>query len=113
MRGSNIRETALMGKRENRVESYLQDQVLKVGGDTRKFTSPGHAGVPDQIVMVKSEVWFVETKSKDGTLSSNQEREHIRLRNLGMKVRTVYTVPMVDEFIMEVLHATGQFPRLY
>ena len=102
-----------MGKRENKIESYLQQQILTLGGDTRKFVSPGHVGVPDQIVMIKGIVWFVETKTVDGRLSSAQYREQNRLHALGMRVTTVWSKQEVDKFIIEVMHATGLMPPVY
>ena len=92
-----------MGKRENTVETYLKECVQATGGDTRKWVSPGRSGVPDQIVMIEGEVWFVECKTVDGAYEPGQEREHQRLRDLGMRVRTVWGKQGVDNFMREVL----------
>ena len=91
-----------MGARENKVEKYLDSEVAKLGGLTRKWTSPGRDGVPDRICIIKGTVWFVEVKTSDGKLTSTQEREHDRLREAGALVHTVYGEPEVDLFI-EVL----------
>jgi len=98
----NIEENE-MGTREHNVESYLKRCVESVGGLSRKWVSPSHIGVPDQIVIHNSRVWFVEVKTDDGVLSSAQTREHVRLQIEGAQVRVVYGKTGVDEFMEEVL----------
>jgi len=88
-----------MGKRENKVETYLNEQVELIGGITRKWVSPGRDGVPDRIAIVRGSVWFVEVKTIDGRLSFAQLREHDRLHKAGANVTTVYGHAEVDEFI--------------
>lgn len=90
-----------MGTRENKVETYLRDQVKLLGGDTRKWVSPGRDGVPDQIVFL-SNIFFVEVKTYDGRLSEAQKREHERLRTLGSDVCTVYGNKGVDMLIGDI-----------
>lgn len=89
----------MMGVRENKVETYLNDQVEKLGGLTRKWVSPGKDGVPDRIVILNSYIWFVEVKTVDGKLSPAQVREHDRLIDKGANVTTVYGNAGVDAFI--------------
>jgi hypothetical protein len=91
-----------VGVRENKVERYLKKQVTAQGGVSRKWVSPNHDGVPDQIIISRGVVWFVEVKSVDGVLSSVQKREHKRLRNAGANVTTVYGDVGVDTFIEEL-----------
>jgi len=92
-----------MGVRENKVENYLDDEVTKLGGITRKWVSPGRDGVPDRIVIYKGRVVFVETKVTDGYLEDHQGREHKRLIKVGAQVDTVYGAAGVDAWIREVL----------
>ena len=91
-----------MGKWEHKIETYLKHELQKIGGACRKWTSPNHVGVPDQIVFFKGKVLFVETKTLDGDLSSKQEREHKRLRNQGAEVYTIYSEDQVDKFISKL-----------
>lgn len=91
-----------MGKRENKVETYLKKEVEAVGGISRKWVSPGVTGVTDQIIIVEGHVWFVEVKTLDGHLSTAQRREQLRLSMARANVRTVYGREGVDEFIEEV-----------
>lgn len=91
-----------MGIREAKVERYLDQCVRSIGGLTRKWVSPGVDGVPDRIVIAGGKVWFVEVKTSDGVLSDAQKREHIRLRDAGANVTTVYGHAGVDEFIERI-----------
>lgn len=97
-----------MGVRENKVEKYLHDEIVKLGGFTWKFVSPNRIGVPDRIVRLPKWnwgiVWFVEIKTEDGKLSSEQVREQTRMQEVGLLVTTVYGEEGVDEFLEEVRH---------
>jgi hypothetical protein len=92
-----------MGTRENKVETYLKDRVKKVfNGISRKWVSPGHDGVHDQILFIKNlPVVFVEVKTTDGKLSEVQKREHERLGETGSicYLITVYGHDGVDKLI--------------
>ena len=90
-----------MGVRENKVETYLNTQIVKLGGVTRKWVSPGRAGVPDRIVFVDAMIVFVEVKTVDGKLMTVQTREQELLRSHGAHVVTVYGESGVDAFISE------------
>lgn len=87
-----------MGVRESNVERYLQERIKEIGGTTRKWVSPGANGVPDRIVLLSREVWFVEVKTVDGQLSPVQRREHGRLKAHGANVITLYGCGDVDRF---------------
>lgn len=89
----------IMGRRENKVEKYLDDEVKAHGGLTRKWVSPGNAGVPDRIVILWGRVHFVEVKTLDGVVSENQEREMNRLSAVGASVWTVYGKDGVDKLV--------------
>jgi hypothetical protein len=91
-----------MGKRENKVETYLKAEVTRIGGLSRKWVSPQHAFVPDQIVIYKG-VWFVEVKTHDGDSSSGQVREAVRLKKHGAKVVTITGKSGADAFIRRLV----------
>lgn len=95
----NVTGSVSVGTRENKVEKYLDKEVKKLGGITRKWVSPGRDGVPDRIVIIKGEVWFVEVKTCEGRLTSVQAREHHRLWGCGANVRVVYGEVDVDKFL--------------
>ena len=99
-----------MGVRESKVETYLRDEAVKLGGGSRKWVSPGRDGVPDQITFLFAKIYLVEVKTVDGTLEPSQKREHIRLRELGATVCTVYGNAGVDKFLGDVVtHNTALF----
>lgn len=92
-----------MGKRENEVERYFDDQVKLRGGVTRKFVSPGHAGVADRLVfMPGGQLWIVEIKTRDGKESGPQRRERQRMIDLGFRARIVYGKEEVDQLMGEI-----------
>ena len=91
-----------MGVRENKVEKYLDSEIIKLGGITRKWVSPGRDGVPDRICVVRGRVWFVEVKTVDGVLSPEQIREQDRLVECGANVSTVYGKEGVDDLIKQI-----------
>lgn len=115
-----------MGVRENKVETYLNDEVESVGGMTRKWVSPGRDGVPDRIVIIPvtaaelierlskvpgdtlvADFKLVEVKTVDGKLSSAQRREIGRLINIGCDVSVVYGNEDVDAFMRRISDVTA------
>ena len=91
-----------MGKRERRAELYLTECVKARGGTTRKWSAQGKVGVPDRIVFLPGQVWFVEVKTSDGYCSAAQIREQQYLDSLGANVCTVFGKGGVDLFMEDV-----------
>jgi hypothetical protein len=85
--------------REREIEQYFIRRVREAGGLQRKFVSPGHKGVPDQIVIYMGHVNFVELKAPGKLLRADQVREHKKLRDAGANVWTVDSKDAVDYFI--------------
>ena len=76
---------------EKDLENKLKIEVEKRNGLCLKFTSPGHTGVPDRIVITpKGQLLFVELKKS--------KREHLDPKQLYWRERlmtfqqTVYTI---------------------
>ena len=89
--------------REASIERRLVDGIRKAGGLALKFTSPGHSGVPDRIVLLPGgRVVFVELKTETGRLSPLQAAVHRQFRSYGMDVRTLRGKQEVEGFISEV-----------
>lgn len=84
---------------EKQVEKFLRDEVKKLGGVCYKFVSPGNSGVPDRIVVVPGELFFVELKTVTGRLSALQKRQIQKLRDRRQKVRVLYGKKDVEFFI--------------
>ena len=72
---------------EKQLEQKLIQAVKSKGGIAYKFVSPGHAGVPDRLVILPGgKIGFVEVKKpNEGKLRKIQERELNRLTALGCK----------------------------
>lgn len=92
-----------MGIRENKVETYLDAEVKKRGGITRKWISPGRDGVPDRIIRLPGwplgKCWLVEVKTVDGELEPSQRLEQRRLHKAGFIVFTVYGEKDIDQIL--------------
>ncbi len=73
--------------REKDIERYLARCVKALGGIAYKFTSPGHAGVPDRLVCLPGgRAWFVELKAPGRQPRPAQWVQIERLRALGFPV---------------------------
>lgn len=89
-------------KREKSVESYLKEQVEKLGGKCYKFESPGTAGMPDRIVVYKGCVVFIETK-RPGARPRKLQQERIKeLRAQHVPAFSIDTKDKVDNLIMRL-----------
>lgn len=88
---------------EASVESYLCEQVQKIGGEVRKVRWEGRRHAPDRRVMhPRLQVW-VELKAPGKKPRSGQLREHERMRRLGEDVRVIDTLEGVDALVAEVV----------
>lgn len=104
-RKDRMKGTMLEKDIERKAGEYAKDhEVLHL-----KFTSPGHAAVPDRILLRKipdflqsiiaSHIRFVEYKRTGEKPTPAQLREHARLRALGFQVDVVDTVDGAKEVI--------------
>lgn len=91
-----------MGKREAKVESYLNEQIEKLDGITRKWIS--NNPVPDRICVIPGiGMIAVEVKASGGRWSSlGQEKEFERLKEKGAMAYIVYGHDGVDNLITEL-----------
>jgi hypothetical protein len=79
---------------EKEVEKAVCDYAKSKGWLTRKWTSPSHAFVPDQIFITPhGQVVFVEFKRPGGKVTPGQQREHEKLRAHRC---TVFVIDSVD-----------------
>lgn len=90
--------------KESKIEAFLKREVEKRGGRADKWTSPNLPGVPDRIVLLPGgRVIFVELKTEIGKLSGLQKWYHRQLQDLGMDIRTLYSIEQVQAFVKEVM----------
>ena len=88
---------------ERESEKKLVDGVRKLGGRAYKFVSPGNDGVPDRIVVLPGiSPVFVELKTETGRLSSLQNVQIKKLKDLGQDVRVLYGLEDVKRFLEEM-----------
>ena len=70
--------------RECDVEKAICDYVKKKGGIAYKFTSPQRRSVPDRMVLLpRGVVLFIEFKAPGKKPTESQEREMLRMQQLG------------------------------
>lgn len=85
---------------EKQVELYLDREIKKLGGFTRKWVSPNYVGVPDRIIfMPRGLVFFVEVKSTTGRVTVRQQRELETIRSMGVSAHIAYGKKGVDQLI--------------
>jgi len=88
---------------EREIEKKLVDGVRKLGGRAYKFVSPGNDGVPDRIVVLPGRApKFIELKIETGRLSSLQNVQIKKLKDLGQDVRVLYGLEDVKRFLEEI-----------
>jgi hypothetical protein len=85
---------------ERDVERRLKRGIDRLGGLCLKWVSPGKAGVPDRIVILRGPtIWFVELNTERGKLTPLQAAMQQSLRALGCNVVTLYGPADVDRFV--------------
>lgn len=85
---------------EKKLESDFGKRIKAMGGESIKFTSPTHSGVPDRLVMVPLGVTcFVEFKSTGEKLEPLQAWWQRRLKVLEVKHFVVDEPEMIDVVI--------------
>ena len=90
-------------QRERQIETYLKLSVERIGGLTRKYVSPGYAGVPDRLVFYKGKIFLVELKAQGGILSAVQQVEIKRMAQVGIPVIILSSKPEVDRFMEDLI----------
>ena len=86
---------------EQDIERLLVRRVKEIGGIAYKFISPGHAGVPDRLIIVPGgEIVFVELKDRGKKERALQKIAQAELRERGAKVfSAVDSADKVEEVI--------------
>jgi len=86
---------------ENKIETYLCDEVRLRGGMIYKLTFIGTRGAPDRLVWVPG--WrvgcFVEVKDEGKDLEAHQRRRHEELRGMGFRTAMVNSKDSVDALL--------------
>ena len=78
---------------EREIEFAVKKYAESKGWLTRKWTSPGHSFVPDQIfIRPDGKVIFIEFKKQGKLPTAGQLREHAKLRQQGCLVYVIDSV---------------------
>lgn len=78
---------------EKHIEGVVKRYAESKGWLTRKWTSPGHSFVPDQIfIRPDGKIIFIEFKGGKNVPTAGQLREHGRLRGHGCLVYVINSV---------------------
>jgi hypothetical protein len=88
---------------EAKVEQFLVQQVSKYGGRALKWCSPSNVGVPDRIVFLNKQIWFVEVKSLTGRLSTMQKVWFDWADKFGLNYKVVRNKLDVVNLMKEIL----------
>ena len=85
---------------EKEIEKSVKRYAESKGWLTRKWTSPGHMFVPDQIFIAPGgRVIFVEFKAEGKKPTAGQIREHIKLQNQGCRVHVIDSIEIGKEMV--------------
>ena len=87
---------------EKQVEKYLNKRVKESKGLSFKWIS-SVSGVPDRIVLLNNQVFFVELKTETGTLSPRQVLVFDEIGEHGFPVHILRGYDDIEEFIREAL----------
>lgn len=75
---------------ESKIEKKVCEYAEARGIMQRKFVTPARRSAPDRIFFPGNGLcFFIEFKRRGERPTSNQEREHLKLRNLGYLVEVV------------------------
>jgi len=87
------------------IENWLNNQMRKIGGLSRKWVSPGNPGVPDRIyILPGGKIYFVELKTETGKFSKLQKWQLAELKRMGCRIRKVKGMEQAKELIEEFKH---------
>ncbi len=89
--------------RESEIEKILRREVQKRNGISPKFVSPGMAGMPDRLVLLRDgKMGFVELKAPGKKMRPLQVRRKSQLETLGYKVFCVDGVQQIENVLNEI-----------
>jgi hypothetical protein len=91
--------------KENAVETYLVEQLEKIGCDCPKFVSPSRSGVVDRLCIppLGLRTDFIECKAPGKEMAPLQAHERERLLRRGQRHEVIDTKAKVDRYVAEKL----------
>lgn len=94
---------------ERKIEKSVCDYAVKKGWQQYKFVSPNNRGVPDRVFMKDGVTFFIEFKTKNGTLTALQEWTQEKFVRNGFRV---YVVRNIGDGEKVINVETGKLTRL-
>ena len=98
--------------RESQIEKYLVEQVKAKGGMCRKVKFINHNGAPDRVLFFPPytdgvyartiPAFWVELKAPGKKPTTQQLREHERMRGMGQQVEVIDSFEGVDRLLQEM-----------
>ncbi len=89
--------------REKTLEHNLVMGVKRVGGLALKFVSPGFAGIPDRLVLLRGgKLGFVEVKAPGEHTRPLQETRLRLLRDMGFKTFVLDGAEQIEKILREI-----------
>jgi hypothetical protein len=88
---------------ESKIEKYLFEEIKKLGGMCLKWVSPGNKGVPDRIIFLNKQIWFIELKSTTGERTKLQIFFEKLLLQYTNNYKVINSKEQVDIFIKDIL----------
>lgn len=88
---------------ESKIEAHLKAQVKELGGKCYKWTSPGVRGVPDRIVFLNKQIWFVELKRPGGKRSKLQIKFAKDIAPYTTNYAVLDSMDSVDKLICRIM----------
>jgi hypothetical protein len=88
---------------ERDIEQYLIKQVHDCGGEIFKWSSPGNRGVPDRIVFINKQVWFIELKRPGGKRDIQQVVVGKIIKRFTPNYLVISSKENIDLFIVSIM----------
>lgn len=88
--------------RESSIERKLTEGIRRFDGLCLKFTSPGHRGVPDRIILLNGHLVFVELKAPGKKPTELQRVMINKMKFHGASVEVIDSLEAVDRLLKEL-----------
>jgi hypothetical protein len=89
--------------RESYIERHLAKRVKELGGLSYKWHSPNMRGVPDRIVLLNKQVWFVELKRPKGHRSRLQAKFEQDVKPFDINYALIDSIEAVNNLIDDIM----------
>lgn len=88
--------------RESYIERHLVKRVQELGGRSYKWRSPNMRGVPDRILFINQQTWFIELKRPKGARSRLQAKFVIDTEPYNINYAVLDNIESVNELLDKI-----------